>query len=81
MTPTPEEVCRVLEIMSLHMLTDREDDKLINFVYMMTHIANDRCNNKHEDWVAKFREHQIFWENENKAPIDPTKVTLPCPAF
>ena len=48
---------------------------------MMTHIANDCCNNKHEDWVAKFREHQIFWENENKASIDPTKVTLPCPAF
>lgn len=90
MTPTPQEVCRTLELMSLQLSTiEGKDFKvdgdpfnvLVNFIYMMTHIANDHCNNKHEDWVAKFREHQAFWENEDKAPLDSTKVTMPCPKF
>ena len=67
--PTAEQVCRMLELMSLHI--DGED-KFMSFVYRMTHIR-EGVSCRHEGWIEEFHRHAEYWENANKAPADKTK--------
>lgn len=51
-----------------------------NLVYRLTHIQRDSAHCEHPEWIEEFREHQRYWENLNKAPVDKTKVDqLPLP--
>ena len=68
--PTSEEVCRMLEIMSLFA---GEESKLMNFIYRMTHVREGGSDCEHQDWIAEFRKHEEYWENANKPPSDKTK--------
>ena len=63
--PTAEEVCKMLEIMS--MFAD-DDNGVMSFIYRMTHIreGNSRC--QHEDWVSEFHGHMKRLDDLNKAP-------------
>ena len=68
--PTAEEVCMMLELMS--MFAD-EDDKIMSFIYRMTHVREGGADCEHDGWVAEFRKHAEYWDNLNKAPADNTK--------
>ena len=80
--PTAEEVCRTIELMSMQESFDEgEADDHWGLIYRMTHCRSD-CGNPHEDWIAEYREMQVFWENWDKAPADPTKVwDMPYPKY
>ena len=76
--PTADEVCRVIQLITLF---DESEDGRLSLFYRMTHVVEgSTCHNPHEDWIAEFRKVQAYYENANKAPRDPTKVRdMPSP--
>lgn len=71
---TAEEVCRTLELMTLHI-----DEEWASEIYTLLHHREGGacCRELSSNVIGAIEQsHKIkeYWENLNKAPADPTKI-------
>ncbi len=59
-----QKALEVIEAMTCN--DDFAEDKLLSTIYMFSHIAVNRCKNKHEDWLELLDKAYIFYGRENE---------------